>query len=801
MLMNDLRYAARAMRHSPVFAIAVILTIALAIGANTAVFSVVNTVLIRPLPFAQPNRLIQVAEKNDKLKLTNFGASVLNFKSWREKTQTFHELAALGYGTFTISGNGGDAEQLTGNRISPALTRVLGVWPVAGREFTADEEKPGAPPVVLISEGLWKRRFGSDPALIGRSITVNSAPATVVGVVPASLTLFSGSDIFVPLVIDPAKEIRLNHVITVFGRLKPGVSIEQAQAEMDTIASQLGKDYPEIKDWGIHLITMFDTFVPAQLETALLVLLGAVGCVLLIACANIANLLLARAAARQKEMAVRRAIGASGSRLLRQVMIESLMLSLTGGVIGLAAALGAVRVINRALPANLLPLPEVTVDARVLLFGLGVTILAGLLFGIAPAWRMTRVDMNEVLKLGGRESAGTVRSRLRNTLATVEIALATILLIGAGLLIQSLSHLQKVQLGFQSRGLITFQLALPATKYPATDKAAIFYRSLLDSLRSVPGVRSAAASSGIPFGAGNYTISPVASSGSSVLPPDASVPINWRIVSPGYFRAMNIPLLRGRDFTDADGPPPANPVMIISQATAKTFWGDSDPIGRMLHRVADPKTSFTIVGVVGDVRSTTLDTESPTLYYPLSWRVAALMDVVVRTDGAPEALLPSIRQKVREIDADLALANVRTMDEWIANSAAQPRLNAMLLGVFSTMALVIAAIGIYGVLAYSANQRTREIGLRMALGAQPANILWLIVGEGMRFALIGVGMGLVCSIGFGRAISTLVYGVSVHDPVTFAGVAVLLAGVALAACVFPARRAAKVDPMVALRHE
>ncbi|HEY6971628.1 MAG TPA: ABC transporter permease [Candidatus Angelobacter sp.] len=801
MLLNDLRYAARTMRRTPVFATAVILTIALAIGANTAVFSVVNTVLIRPLPFAKPERLIQVGEKNDKLKLTNFGASVLNFIAWREKTQSFTELAALGYGTFTISGSGGDAEQLTGNRISPALTRVLGVAPIAGREFTQDEEKPGAAAVVLISEGLWKRRFGSDPRLIGRTITVNAAPATVVGVVPAALTLFSGSDIFTPLVIDPAKEIRLNHVITVFGRVKPGVSIEQAQAEMDTISSQLGKDYPEIKDWGIHLITMFDTFVPAQLETALLVLLGAVGCVLLIACSNIANLLLARAAARQKEMAVRRAIGASGGRLLRQLLVESLMLSVTGGAIGLAGAIGAVSVVNRVLPQNLLPIPAVTVDARVLLFGLGVTIISGLLFGIAPAWRTARVDMNEVLKLGGRESAGTVRSRLRNTLAAVEIALATVLLIGAGLLIQSLSKLKNVQLGFQPRGLITFQLAPPLTKYPLNDKASLLYRGLLDSLRSIPGVRTAAASSGIPFGAGNYNISPVASSGSSVLAPDASVPIDWRIVSPEYFKAMNIPLLRGRDFTDADGPPPANPVMIISKATAKTFWGDADPIGRMLHRVADPKTSFTIVGVVGDVRSRALNEETRTLYYSLAWRVSGLMDVVVRTEGAPEALLPAIRQKIREIDSDLALANVRTMDEWISNSAAQPRLNAMLLGVFSAIALLIAAIGIYGVLAYSANQRTREIGLRMALGAQPGNILRLIVGEGMRFALIGVGVGLLCSIGFGRAVSTLVYGVSVHDPATFAGVAILLTGVALAACVFPARRAAQVDPMIALRHE
>ena len=800
MLLNEIRYAARGMRRSPLFAAAVILTTALTIGANTAVFSVVNTVLIRPMPFGDPNRLVQVAEKNDKLGLSQFGSSVLNFLSWREKSHSFKELAALGYGTYTISGDGGESEQLSGNKISPALTRVLGVAPVAGRGFTDDEEKPGSASVVLISEGLWKRRFGRDQAAVGRSIMLNGAPTTIVGVVPASLTLISGSDIFTPLTIDPAKEIRLNHVVTVFGRLKLGVSMQQAQAEMDGVSAQMDRDYPEIADWGVHLFTLFDTFVPPQLNTALLVLLAAVGCVLLIACANIANLLLARAAARQKEMAVRRAMGASRTRLLRQLLVESVMLALIGGAAGIAAAVGAVRIINRILPPNLLPVPEVTVDKNVLLFGFLLTIVTGLLFGLAPAWRTTTVDMNEVLKQGGRESGGTVRARLRNTLAAVEIALATVLLIGAGLLIQSLSNLQRVQLGFQSRGLITFQLSPPAAKYPQADKAPLLYRSLLDSLRSLPGVRGAAVSSGIPFGAGNYNISPVASSGESQLPPDASVPINWRIASPGYFSAMKIPLLRGRDFTDADGVP-GHPVMIVSQATARKFWGDGDPIGRMIHRVADPKTSFTIVGVVGDVRSNTLDTESPTLYYPTGFRVAGLMDVVARTDGSPDALVPSIRQKVHELDADLALANVRTMDDWVANSAAQPRLNAMLLATFAAVALLIAAIGIYGILAYSVNQRKREIGLRMALGAQPGNVLRLIVGEGMRVAAAGVAAGLIGGLALGRAFSSLVYGVPVRDPLTFFLVALVLVCVALAACAIPAQRAARVDPMVALRYE
>jgi putative ABC transport system permease protein len=799
MPLNDFRYAARMMHRTPMFTAAVALTMALAIGANTAVFSVVNAVMIRPLPFTEPERLVQIAEKNDKLNLPSFGASVLNFLAWREQAHSFEGLAAISFGSYTLTG-GGEPEQLTGNTLSPALPRVLGVAPVAGRMFTDEEEKPGGPPVALISDGLWKRRFGSDRALIGHTITLNATPTTVVGVVPAAFNLLSGGDVYTPLTIDPAKEIRLNHVIIVFGRLKHGVSLQQAKAEMDTVASRLGQQYPELRDWGIQVVTLFDSFVPSQLKTALLVLLCAVCCVLLIACANIANLLLARAAARQKEMAVRTALGASRGRLLRQLLVESMALSLLGGSIGLIGAFWIVRIINSVLPPNLLPVPNVPLDGTVLAFAAACTIIAGLLFGIVPAWRMAGVDFNEALKVGGRDSAGAMRTRLRNALAAVEIGLATVLLIGAGLLIQSLAKLQTVHLGFEPRGLITFQLAPPAAKYPLTDRAPQFYGELLDSLRSVPGVRGAAVSSGIPFGAGNYNTSPVAATGQSILPADASLPIDWRIVSPGYFSTMRIPLLRGREFTDADRTS-GQPGMIVSEATAQKFWGSADPLGRALHRVADPRTSFTVIGVVGDVRSTALNQESPALYYPPGGRVAGLMDVVVRTDGAPEALMPTLRRKVHELDPELALANVRTMNEWLANSAAQPRLNAVLLGVFSAVALLIAAVGIYGVLAYSVNQRTREIGVRIALGAQPGNVLRLIVGEGMRVALVGVCVGLAGGAALGRVVSSLLYGVAARDPLTFTYVSVLLISVSLAACAIPARRAARVDPMVALRYE
>jgi putative ABC transport system permease protein len=798
MLLNDLTYALRMMRRTPVFTIAIVLTVAIAIAANATIFSVVNAVTLRPLPFAEPNRLVQVAEKNDKLNLPNFGVSVLNFLSWREQTQTFEQLAAIGFSTFTLSG-AGEPEQLSGNRISPALTRVLGISLLAGRAFTDDEERPGAAPVAMVGEGLWRRRFGADPALVGRTITLNGAPTMVVGIAPAALNLISGGDVYTPLTIDPGKEIRLNHVIFVVGRLTPGVSLHQAQAEMDTISTRVGRQYPEVRDWGIHLVTLFDTFVSAQLKTGLLVLSCAVAFVLLIACANIANLLLARAAPRKKEMAVRAAMGAGRGRLVRQLLLESMVLSIAGGSAGLLGSVWTVRAMNRALPPNLLPVPGVQIDATVLCFALGLTLITGLLFGIAPAWRMGKVDVNEVLKQVGRGSVGGARS-LRNVLAAAGIALATVLLIGSGLLIQSLANLRRVNLGFDSHGLITFQLAPPIGKYPLKSGAPLFYRAMLDSLQAAPGVRGAAVSSAIPFGNGNYTTHPMITTGQSVLPAGTAVPIDWRIVSPGYFRTMKIPFLRGRDLANADGPT-APPVIVVSQATAKKFWGEADPIGQTLRRSTDPGTPFTVVGVVGDVHSTALDQESPALYYPMGARVWPLMDIVVRTDGSPEALLPTVRQKIHELDAELALANVRTMDQWVSNNAAQPRINAVLLSGFATVALLIAAIGIYGVLAYSVNQRTREIGLRMALGSKPRGVLNLIVGEGMKVVLTGVGIGLVGGLALGQVVSSLVFGVAVRDPVTFGTVTLVLTGVGIAACAIPARRASRIDPVVALRDE
>ena len=795
---QDVAHSLRLMRKAPLFTAAVVLTIGLAIAATATIFSVVNAQILRPLPFKDPDRLLLVFERNDKLNAPIYNVSVLNFLDWRAQTQSF-DLAAVNPNKNYILTGMGDPEQLTGARISPELPRVLGIPLIAGRSFTPEEEKPGAAPVVIIGEAFRRRHFGTDADVLGRTIILDGTPTTIVGIAPDTLSLLASGDIYTPLTIDPAKEIRLSHAIFVVGRLKPGVSAQQADAEMNTISDQMKQQYPELRDWGVNLVTMFDGFISPQLKTGLLMLLAAVSFVLLIACANIANLLLARTAARQHEMAMRTALGASQGRLVRQLLIESVALSCIGGLVGLLATWWSVRAMSLWLPPNTLPIPTIEVDSLVLLFALGTTVLTGLIFGIVPALRTAKVKVDEVLKTGGRGDSGGMRTRMRNTLVAIELALATMLLIGAGLFIQTLVNLQNVKLGFEPHGLITFQVSLSPEKYPPETKAPLFLREMIDSLEALPGVRSASVSSGIPFGAGAYYSHPMMTTESSILPSDAKIPTDWRIVSPGYFKTMNIPLLQGREFEYSDVVTPN--IIIVSQATARTFWGDENPLGRTLRRSADPDTPFTVVGVVGDVRSTQLSQESPAFYYSITTRTIPSMDVVVRTDLLPELMLPTIRKQINALDPDLPIANVNTMEQWLTTSAAQPRLTSILLSLFAGVALLIAAIGIYAVLTYSVSQRTREIGIRMAMGATPRRVLKLIVSEGMRVVLLGLVIGLAGGLALGRTMESLVYGVGVRDPKIYLVVAAILATVALAACFIPARRAALVDPLVALRDE
>jgi len=797
MLIHDLRYAARTMRKSPAFTLAAMLTLALGVGATTAIFSVVNAVMVRPLPFAAPDRLVRIAEKNDKLTFSTFSASVLNFLNWREQAQSFDGMAFFAGGVFNLTGRG-DPEQYVGATVTPSLLPVLGLRPVAGRGFAEGEDLPQATPVAMLGEDLWRRRFGGDPKLVGSVLHFNGIAYTIVGIAPASLNVLTGADLCTPYTIDLKNEKRLNHVITAVGRLKPGVSLAQAQSEMDTVFTRVARQYPEIQDWGIKLQTFPEWFVSPPLWTALWVLLAAVGFVLLIACANVANLLLSRAAARQKEIAVRTAMGASRGRLARQLLTESAALAVLGGGAGAVAALFSVRLINAALPPNLLPVQPIPVDATLMWFAAAVTLATGVVFGLAPAWQVARTDLNTVLKQGGRSSGGAARPALRRALVGGEIALTTLLLVGAGLLIQSLGRLERTKVGFRPEKLLCFQVALPQTRYPAATVWG-FYENFLASLETLPGVKSAATSSGIPFGAGSSTRTPVTAPGASKLPPGTGVPVDWRVVSPSFFRAMEIPLLRGRTFTAADNA--SVPLTtVVSEETARRVWGSDDPLGRTL-RFGNGR-EFTVVGVVGGVRLGSLDQAPlPGIYISAAALPFGAVDVVVRTEGKPESALAGVRVRLRALDSELPISNVKTMEEWIDLSAAQPKLNAALLGIFSGVALLIAAIGVYGVLSYAVTQRTREIGLRMAIGAQRGDVVRWILRDGMAVAAVGVAAGLGAAVALSRVLRTLLFEIDARDPATFAGVAALLLLVALAACLAPALRASRMDPVAALRQE
>ncbi|MGA7854102.1 MAG: ABC transporter permease [Candidatus Acidiferrales bacterium] len=814
-LIQDLKYAVRMLVKSPGFTAIAILTLALGIGANTALFSVVNGVLLRPLPYAQPDRLVVLSEKSPVFESSSI--SYPNFLDWQRTNTTFTSIAAYRSDDFNITGSG-EAERVRVGMISAGFFEILGVNPVRGRLFTTQEDRLGGAPVVLISAGLWQRKFGSAPDIIGKTITMNGDGYTLVGVVPANFrmesTNFGIKDVFVPVGQnkDPLFYDRDVHEgMRAIGRLKPGVSLAAAQADMSQIANNLAQTYPNAdKGAGIGLVPLKKDIV-GDVEPFLLVLLGAVGFVLLIACVNVANLQLARSTTRAREFAIRSALGASQSRVIRQLLTESILLGLAGGALGLWLAAWGTQAALRTLPETLPRAQDVGLDGRVLIFTLLASIVAGVIFGLAPALKTARPNLQETLKESGRGASGA-KHRAQGVFVVIEMAMALILLIGAGLMIRSLVDLWSVNPGFNSRGVLTFAVSMSPSlgENAATSRTAI--RQLGETLRSVPGVEAVSCTGGalpmdgddeFPFWLeGQPKPANVSEMKQSLL----------YMSGPGYLKAMGIPLQSGR-FFNADDDEHSPPVIVIDEKFARQYFPNEDPIGKRINLgIIDLQAE--IVGVVGHVKHWGLDTDGDAkhpivaqAYMPLLqipdkfWSGPPQAEVVVRTKASPASMVPAIREVVEKLNSENVIFDTKPMEEIVAESLAARRFSMILLSVFAALALLLSSIGIYGVISYVVGQRTHEIGIRMALGAQRGDVLRLMLGEGMKMALIGVAIGAAVALGLTHIMAKMLFRVSATDPVTFGAVAIVLSAVALAACYIPARRAMRVDPIVALRYE
>ena len=804
-LLHDLRYAARIQLKNPAFTVVAVIALALGIGANTAIFSVVNTVLLRPLPYKDPERLVMVWEDATKHGYPRDTPAAANYVDWRDQNQVFEGMAAIADESFNLTG-AGDPERLEGRRVSANLFPILGVEPQVGRVFTAAEDQPGSEHVVLLSYGLWQRRFGGDPGIVGKSLTLNGESYIVVGVMPARFQFPSSDDqAWVPIAFTQEQAAsRGRHYLQVIARLKPGVTLAQAQSEMSTIATRLQQQYPESNtDLGAAVTSLHEHLV-GDIRPALLILLGAVGLVLLIACANVANLLLARAAVRQKEIAVRVALGAKRGRLIRQFLTESVVLSTLGGVVGLIVAYTGLLLLRSFIPENISQAREISIDLKVLGFTLLVSVATGVIFGLAPAIQAVRFNQSETLKEGGRDAAtGGGGKRLRSVLVMAEVAISLVLLIGAGLLINSFLRLRNVDPGFRADNLLTMKIVLPEPKYEEFERRTAFYTDVVQRVQSLPGVRSAAVTTNLPLYRQGNSIG-IRIEGRPAPPPGQELIVVTRIVSPGYFDTMSIPLLSGRKLSDQDTETTPN-AAVISETMARRYWPNEDPIGKRIAagRIESDQDWISVVGVVKDVRQFEL-TAAPRPQMYVSYRQAGFFapeDLVVKTDVDPASMAATVRNAVWEIDKDQPVSNIRTMEEILADSIARQRFSMLLLAIFAGVALVLAAVGIYGVMSYSVAQRTHEIGIRMALGAQTGAVLKLAVGYGMKLVIAGIVVGLVAALALTRVMSTLLFGVTATDPTTFTLISLLLVLVAAIASYIPARRATKVDPMIALRYE
>ncbi|MGH9794392.1 MAG: ABC transporter permease [Candidatus Acidiferrales bacterium] len=805
LLWQDLRYGARGLLRSPGFTLVAVLTLALGIGANTAVFSVVNALLLRGLPYAEAERLVSVRANDYKAQDDHSYFSGPAIHDYREQNRSFELVSAFSpRWSFNLQGEG-EPERVFGFFASANVMELLGVQPLRGRAFTAEDDRPGAPPVMLISYGLWQRRYGGDPGILGKPVMMDIGPVTVIGVLPPDFRWMDGvarrdeADLWAPLAHNPLMQRgRQVRVFTMVGRLLPGVSIEQARAEFSGIAAQLGQQYPETdRNIGAALYSLREEVI-GKVRPLLLTLAGAVGLVLLIACANVANLLLARATARHRALAIRAAMGAGRGRLIRELLAESTLLALLGGVAGFALALWGVRVLVAMAPAALPRREEIAVDGMVLLFTLAMALATSFVFGLIPALQASRLNLNDALKEGGRGSGGAGRRRLRSALVVAEVALSLVVVAGASLLIRSFVKLQGVDPGFGVENVVSMDLS--SLGADAARRNALM-ESIYSKVGALPGVTAAGETSRLPLAGVAGNPATALRIEKRPVPRGEEPPVDFRRASRHYFRAMGIPLLAGRMFQESDGTEAQAPlVAIINEAAAKKFFPWEDPLG--LRIGAGDDDWFTIVGIVGNIRHLGLDSEPrPEMYMHTRQGPLNNPQLVVRTAGDAAAAIAGIRSAIRSVDPNIIISRVATMNDVRDASLAAPRFNTVLFGVFATLALALGLVGIYGVMAYTVTQRTHEIGIRMALGAARADVLRMVVGHGMTLAGAGVAIGLAGALAATRVVRTLLYETSPTDPLTFAVVVVLLAAVALLACIIPALRATRVDPLIALRYE